>query len=171
MYCPSVSPTGKVLPTQARVQLSVFHGAADTHFWNSLAFRRALLGSGILGAHARGMYFYALSRGRAAPMLELVTHSISFLLLAGRPVVRGRTFPSREPASRQPSPSHVHDLVPISCPSRRPTRRSCRRGLWIPSAGRKRRASTGPKRACCRCRLLRSASLPGRGPSAFYDQA
>ena len=24
--------------------------------------------------------------------------------------MRGRTFPSREPASRQPSPSHVHDL-------------------------------------------------------------
>ena len=67
-----------------------------------------------------------------SPCVELVTHSISFLLLAGRPFVRGRTFPSREPASRQPSPSHVHDLVPVSCPSRRPTRRSCRRGLWIP---------------------------------------
>ena len=50
------------------------------------------------------------------------------MLLTGRPVVRGRTFPSREPVSRQPSPSHVHDLVPISCPSRRPISRSCRRG-------------------------------------------
>ena len=97
----------------------------------------------------------AFSRGRAAPMLELVTHSISFLLLAGRPVVRGRTFPSREPASRQPSPSHVHDLELVPCPSRRPTRGSCRRGLWIPSAGRERRASPGPKRAYCLCRLLR----------------
>ena len=116
------------------------------------------------------MYFYALSRGRAAPMLELVTQAYnSCSWRMGQSCADALSPQGNPPAVSRPRRMFMISSCPVRVSPTDPRIVSLRS---LDPFGRTRKARVSRSQArLLTYRLMRFAGLPGCDPSTFYEQA